>query len=110
MNDNVPNQGGGYVPSSPPKEYHFYHDPGSAAKLSTTVAHALAEVMGLDVTDAGFVLYDSVDPDALDRIFGQTNQGTPRPPGHVVFTVDRFQITVYSTGQIVIRPPTGPPQ
>ncbi|MFC7203209.1 HalOD1 output domain-containing protein [Haloferax namakaokahaiae] len=88
--------------------YHVQHDPSGPAKLSTTVIHALADAMGIDVSDSGFSLYDSIDPDALDSIFSPTADGTPRPPGHVAFCVAGYQTTVYSTGDIVITPPTPP--
>jgi hypothetical protein len=65
--------------------------------------------MGDNVTDVGFSLYDSVDPDALDRIFSETTAGKPRSTGHVAFTVDGYQVTVYSTGDIVITPPAPSP-
>lgn len=93
----------GHHPHS--RDFYAYHDPVSAANVSTTVVHALADVMGRDISDAGFVLYDSIDPDSLDRIFSPTADGTPRPPGHVAFTVDGYRVTVYSSGQIVITPP-----
>lgn len=93
---------------SPPRDYYAYHDPEGSATFSTTVIHALADVMGLDVTDSKFVLYDSVDPGALDRIFARTEDGAPRSPGHVAFSVDDYRVTVYSDGRIVITPPTTP--
>ena len=96
---------GGTVQTSKSRDYYAYHDADDPAKLSTTVVHALADVMGIDVTDTGFVLYDSVDPEALDRIFAPTDEGTPRAPGHVAFTVSGYRVTVYSNGQIVITPP-----
>lgn len=86
-------------------DYHVYHDASGPANMSTTVIHALADVMGRDVTDAGLVLYDYVDPDAIDRLFRDTDQGAPGPAGHIAFAVDGYQITVYSTGHIVITPP-----
>lgn len=95
---------------SPPRDYHAYHNRESSARLSTTVVHALADAMDRDVTATGAPLYDAVDPDALDRIFAPTADGTPRPPGHVAFTANGYRVTVYSTGQIVITPPTGPPR
>jgi len=97
------------APQSRPQEYHAYHDPSGTAKLSTTVIHALADAMGEDVTDAGFVLHDSVDPDALDRLFSNVDPETERAPGHVAFTIDGYQVTVYSTGEIVITPPAPRP-
>jgi hypothetical protein len=95
-------------PTSARTDYHVYHDPESSARLSTTVVHALADVMGVDVTDTGFALYDSVDPDALDQIFSPRGDESPRAPGHVAFTVEGYRVTVYSTGEIVITPPAGP--
>lgn len=108
MDSDVPNVSNQFWREQPPQRntYHAYHDPQSPAKLSTTVVHALAEVMDLDVTDTGFSLYDSVDPDALDQLFSPHDDGTPRPPGHVAFSVNGYRITVYSEGHIVITPPT----
>lgn len=116
MNGHVPNtgdRGGAPLQFHPQTEYatyadpNFYafHDPDSPAKLSTTIVHALADAMARDVTDTGFSLYDSVDPDALDQIFDFKGDGTPRPPGHIAFTVQGYRITVYSWGPIVITPP-----
>lgn len=92
-----------------PTTYYAHHNTAGPAKLSTTVVHALSDAMGVDVTDSGFSLYDSVDPDALDSIFAPRDDGTPRPPGHVAFCVRGYQTTVYSTGEIVITPPTQSP-
>lgn len=92
------------MPVTEPMEYHATHDPDGAAQLSTTVVHALADVMDVSVTDTGFALFDSIDPDALDRIFSGTSAGRRRS-GHVAFAVDGYRVTVYSSGQIVITPP-----
>jgi hypothetical protein len=89
-------------------DYYAHHDHDSAAKLSTTVIHALADVMGSDVTDAGFELYESIDPDALDRIFAGAEEDASNAPSHLAFTVEGHQVTVYSSGEIVITPPTRP--
>lgn len=113
MHNNLRDQRGiahGNPPFVQQQDYHVYHDPESSARVSTTVVHALADAMGVDVTDTGFSLYDSVDPDALDTIFAQTSTGKPRPPGHVAFSVEGYRVTVYSTGHIVITPPVGPPR
>jgi len=97
------------TPHPQPGTYYVKHDPEGPAKLSTTVIHALADAMGIDVTDSGFTLYDTIDLDALDQIFAATDDGTQRPPGHVAFCVNGYQTTVYSTGEIVITPPVGQP-
>lgn len=100
---NVQSNDGGS--STATNEYHAYHDHSGAAELSTTVIHALADVMDRDVTDAGFVLNDSIDPESLNRLFSSTTGGRQRPPGHLAFTVEGYRVTVYSTGEIVITPP-----
>lgn len=108
MNNDMHNpRGRGWNQPQPrqPNTYYAYHDPDGSAELTTTVVHALADVMGKDVTDTGFSLYDSVDPDALDRLFSKKADGTPRPPGHVAFSVEGHQVTVYSSGEIVITSP-----
>ncbi|QLG29671.1 hypothetical protein HUG10_18865 (plasmid) [Halorarum halophilum] len=88
-----------------PNTYYVHHDPTGSADLTTTIVHALADVMGEDVTGTEFPLYDSVDPDALDRLFAPKTDGTPRPPGHVAFSVQDYRVTVYSSGEIAITPP-----
>lgn len=111
MNDNVrraPSRGGEQRQVSSPRDYRTHHDRDSPAKLSTTLVHALADVMDRDVTDAGEALYRSVDPEAIDRIFSSTEDGAPRAPGHVAFAVEGYRVTVYSDGDIVITPPEGP--
>lgn len=89
-------------------DVYAYHDPDSAARLSTTVAHALADVMAADVTSTEFSLYDCVDPDALDQVFAPRADGRRRAPGHVAFNVLGYRVTVYSSGHIVITPPDPP--
>ena len=95
----------GYRQSPRTNDFHAFHDPDSAARLSTTVAHALADVMGTDVTSTEFSLYDCVDPDALDQLFSPLVDGRPRSSGHVAFNVLGYRVTVYSSGHIVLTPP-----
>ena len=89
-----------------PRLYHARHDPDGPANLSTTVAHAIAESMGVDVTDGTFSLYDSVDPDALDALFRSTHDGRQRTGGVVSFAVDGYRVFVYGDGCVLIEPPT----
>ncbi len=85
--------------------YYVYHDPDSHATLASTVAHALADVAGVEVTDGEFSLYDSVDPDALERLFADRQDGTARSGGHVAFSALGHDVVVYSSGDCVIYPP-----
>lgn len=92
------------------RNYFVQHDFDGSAELTTTLAHAISDVTGIDVTDTGFTLADHVDPEALDRLFEPRDDGTPRTNGHLSFTIWGYQVTVYSNGQIAIVPPRqGPP-
>ncbi len=92
-------------PTGTTQVYRAVHDPDDSATLSTTVIHALADCMGLDVTDCRFSLYDSIDPDALDSLFRPRHDGTPRTGGTLSFPIDGYLVTVESTGEILIEPP-----
>jgi len=87
------------------QEYVVKHDFDGSAKLTTTLAHALSDVSGNDVTGTGFTLYEHVDPDALDKLFKPKEDGTPRMNGCLTFSVWGHQVTVYSDGQIAIVSP-----
>lgn len=102
---------GGSAGGTPGREDHRYahHDHESAAELTTTLVHALADVMGRDVTEIEWRLADCVDPDALDRVFA-TGDGTAGDDCHVAFAVEGYRVTVYGTGEIVITPPERPPR
>lgn len=91
--------------SPEPSNLYAYHHPASPAKLSTTVVHALADIMGDDVTNTESSLFHSVDLKALDHLFAPLEGGHQRTSGHVAFTVMGYRVTVYSTGHIVITPP-----
>jgi len=87
---------------------YAYHDHESAAELTTTLVHALADVMGRDVTEIEWRLADSIDPGALDRVFSAPGDGNAGGDRHVAFTVEGYRVTVYGNGEIVITPPERP--
>ncbi|MXV61694.1 hypothetical protein GS429_06370 [Natronorubrum sp. JWXQ-INN-674] len=101
----------GQTPRSPapqsrsPSVYRVTHDPDGPATLSTTVAHALADCLGTDVTDSRISLYDAVDPDALDQLFRPRHDGRPRSGGSLSFAIHEHYVTVKSDGEILIEPP-----
>ncbi|MFP8954414.1 HalOD1 output domain-containing protein [Natrialbaceae archaeon A-arb3/5] len=86
--------------------YVFHHDSDGTATITTTIVHAIAEIADTDVSQGEFSLYDSVDPDALDRLFRQKTDGTDRTGGHVAFTTLEHEVYVYANGDIIIYPPT----
>ncbi|ELZ01775.1 HalOD1 output domain-containing protein [Natrialba asiatica] len=90
----------------PNDRYVFHHDTESSALVTTTIVHALASVTDIDVSQGEFSLYDSVDPDALNRLFRSTADGSERSGGHVAFTAVEHTVYVYANGDVVIHPPT----
>ncbi len=70
----------------------------SDRSMSTTIAHELAAVMGIDPVEMT-PLADSVDTDALDALFG-----TAATDAQFQFTHEGYRVLVTPTG-IAIRPP-----
>ncbi|SEW16181.1 HalOD1 output domain-containing protein [Natrinema salifodinae] len=91
--------------SRSPPLYRAAHDPDGPAALSTTVIHALADCMGVDVTDSRVSLYDTVDPEALDALFRPRHDGTPRSGGTLSFVVNDHYVRIRGDGEILIEPP-----
>ncbi|MXV62208.1 hypothetical protein GS429_09070 [Natronorubrum sp. JWXQ-INN-674] len=85
--------------------YVFHHDSEGTATITTTIVHAIASIAETDVSQGEFSLYDSVDPDALDRLFRQKADGTERSGGHVAFTALEHEVYVYANGDIIVYPP-----
>ena len=89
----------------PPQPYFVQHEFGGSSDLTTTLVHAIADVTGADVTQVEDGLASCVDPRAVDLLFRPAPDGTPRPNGHLSFTLWDHQVTVYHNGQIAITPP-----
>lgn len=49
-------------------------------------------------------LYDHVDPEALDELFGPTRTGSRRSLGRTSFAYAGYHVTVHSDGEIAVRP------
>lgn len=102
MNGNINDSNDGAVITSTaqPNRYTSYAD---GEQLSTAVVMALADVAGVDPAEIGVPLYDVIDPDALDNLFSDKHDGSPRMGGKVIFTILDYEVTVQSYGEIVIR-------
>ncbi|GAA0201040.1 HalOD1 output domain-containing protein [Haladaptatus pallidirubidus] len=74
---------------------------------SIRVVNAIAEHEETTPTEIRPVLYDIIDPDALDSLFSETQLGNPRSDGHVSFEYDGHEVTVYSDSKIEIEPLQG---
>lgn len=86
--------------------YLVHHDEDGTASLTTTIVHALTAIVDADVSQGEFSLYDSVDPDALERLFSSKVDGSKRRDGHVAFRALEFDVFVYANGDVVLYPPT----
>lgn len=113
MHGNGRNATGGPAPATDargPQRYFAQHDFDGAASLTATLAHAISNVTGADVSETEFTLTDHVDPRALDLLFRPRPDGTPRSNGQLRFTMWGHEVTVYSDGQITIVPPARAPR
>lgn len=73
--------------------------------VSTTVVKAVAEVTDCELLAGEPVLYDVVDPDALDRLFADRRGGTTLTNGKVVFELRGCQVEVRAGGDLVVYEP-----
>ncbi|MFH5798548.1 HalOD1 output domain-containing protein [Haladaptatus sp. CMAA 1911] len=72
-------------------------------RLSIRVINAIAEHEGTTPTEIRPVLYDIIDPDALDSLFSATYRGETRANGNVEFQYGPHKVTVHSDGRIEIE-------
>ena len=73
-----------------------------SGNVSETVVTAVAEAKGVDVLDLD-PLYDTVDPDALDRLFDSSGASTPASM-ELSFSMAGCQVLVRGDGEVVVSP------
>lgn len=79
--------------------------PGAAPEsVSVAVVTAVAEVLERDPATIG-PLHDTIDPDALDRLFASTKTTTRGGSGHVTFCLEDCEVTVHANGRLEIVAP-----
>jgi hypothetical protein len=71
--------------------------------ISTAIVTAVAAIHDTPVADLE-CLTDRVDPDALDRLFAPTRDGSPRLDGELRFEFAGCTVVVESEGEIRIYP------
>lgn len=76
---------------------------------STAVILAVGEVTDADPLGEGPVLYDVVDPDALDRLFDGYHDGSARSVGRVTFELRGCRVEVRSDDEVVVYEPAETP-
>ena len=80
--------------------YQTVHDMAADESLSVSVVEAVASAKGVDPLDLREPLYETVDPDALDRLFALDSFGSPRTDGTVTMWLGGCRVEVESTGLI----------
>lgn len=85
--------------------YRAQFDWTAGHKLSTTVWLALKTVAQKRVPIDG-ILYDYIDPDALDALFLGDRESRHTTIDHLSFTVEEYTVRIAGDGTIEIQPPT----
>jgi len=93
------------VSSQHQQSYTVQHDFSDTASVTATLTHALSDVSGINVTEVEMAVRESVDPDALDRLFTPVSNGSPRANGQLSVNIQGYQTTIYGNGLISIVPP-----
>lgn len=84
--------------------YHTQHDWSGNDPLSQTVIRSIAALSGCN-PESGPPLIQSIDPDALNRLFSQPRSDMQRND-HISFTHQDCRITIFREGDIILVPPS----
>ena len=79
--------------------------PGESESLSQAVIEAVAAADGCDTT-ALPTLFDRLDPDALDNLFGARGRSDGSEPlsSRVCFTYHDYEVHAYADGRVTVDP------
>ena len=77
-------------------------DPNGAESLSVTITEAVACANGVASDELDVRLFDAIDPDALERLFGPTDRSESE--AEVRFHIDGNAVVVRNTGDVFVRP------
>ena len=78
--------------------------PDSQAPLSAVVVQAVADAEGVDPIELQRPLYEAIDPDALDALFGGSDPDATTLPGRVEFAYHGYTVVARSDGTVLIQP------
>lgn len=78
---------------------HDRYYPDEDRELSTAILEAIEDRKGTDVSKVDFILYDDIDPDALDNLFRK--DGTANTT--VQFNTDDVTVTLWGDGGVEIQ-------
>lgn len=81
--------------------HHVHYDPETPIAPSGTLVIAIADIADVDPLELE-PLYETIDPDTVDDFVGSS--GLPDVGGHVEFTFENYDVTVYASGLFEIEP------
>lgn len=81
--------------------YRVRHDRDRDGPLSESIVKALAVVENVEPDELGARLYDSVDPEALDQVYGTAAERSERL--RLAFTIDGYEVVVSDDGDLLVR-------
>lgn len=77
------------------------HDRDSDGPISETIVEALAAVENVEPDELGTRLYDSFDPEALDRLYGSAAERSEEL--RVAFTIGGYEVLITDDGDFLVR-------
>ena len=81
--------------------YRARHDGGGDGPISESIVEALAAVENVQPDQLGTRLYDSLDPEALDCLYGTAVE---RSEGfRLAFTISGYEVVVADDGRLLVR-------
>jgi len=83
--------------------YQLHLDTDDEEELSSAIVSAVSAVTGVPIEEVG--LNEVVHPGALNRLFSNRRDGTPREGGELVFVLAGCEVMVKGYGEIVLAPP-----
>lgn len=72
--------------------------------ISSTVTSTVARAAGVPESDLQ-ELYDCIEPCALNQLFQSMHNSSQPTSGQFTFEYAGFEVTIYSFGEVVVRPP-----
>jgi hypothetical protein len=81
--------------------YRARHDRDQDGPISERIVEALATVENVEPDELGARLYDSVDPEALDSVYGTAAERSERL--RLAFTIGDYEVVVSDDGCVLVR-------